>query len=108
MHEIKAFRCKTCGFLEVSDHAAENATPHACRVCGEGVAYHPKTGKRTVDADNWEVLADASPERLAELGLTPGQVERHERWPTGSNRPIGDVDVSAADGAGTADGASSR
>jgi hypothetical protein len=33
--------------------------------------------------ENWEVLADATPERLAELGLTPEQVERHQPWVAG-------------------------
>jgi hypothetical protein len=102
-----AFRCKNCGRLETSDHAAEGEFPHACRACGAGVVFRhaelaakltepgadvpalaaeiakcdPAT-KRLVP-DNWEVLADATPDRMAELGLTPGQVTAHEPWPRG-------------------------
>jgi hypothetical protein len=102
-----AFRCRTCGRLETSDHAAELYLPAACRVCGAGVVFRhaelaamltqegadipalaadiarcdPAT-KRLIP-ENWEVLADAPPERLAELGLTPEQVEAHEPWPRG-------------------------
>jgi hypothetical protein len=105
--ERLAFRCKNCGRLETSDHAAEGEFPHACRVCGAGVVFRhaelaamltepgadvpalaaeiarcdPAT-KRLVP-ENWEVLADAPPERLAELGLTPEQVAAHEPWPRG-------------------------
>jgi hypothetical protein len=107
MAETFAFRCKSCGRLETSDHAAEGEVPHACRVCGAGVVFRhaelaamltqegadipalaadiarcdPAT-KRLVP-DNWEVLADAPPERLAELGLAPEQVASHEPWPRG-------------------------
>lgn len=79
MHEVKAFRCNGCGFLEVSDHAAEDEKPHACRVCGKGVKF-TEQGIKTFQPDNWEVLADAAPERLTELGLTPAQVEKHVKW----------------------------
>src|SRR3954451_443794 len=98
MSDIWSFRCKNCGRLETSDHAAEGEFPHACRVCGAGVVFRhaelaaaltepgadipalagqiarcdPAT-KRLVP-ENWEVLADAPPERLAELGLSPEQV----------------------------------
>jgi hypothetical protein len=107
MSDRFAFRCKNCGRLETSDHAAEGEFPHACRVCGAGVVFRhaelaamltepgadvpalaaqiarcdPAT-KRLVP-ENWEVLADAPPERLAELGLTPEQVTAHEPWPRG-------------------------
>lgn len=33
--------------------------------------------KKVFNPDNWEVLSDATPERLAELGLTQDQVEPH-------------------------------
>lgn len=107
MSDLWAFRCKNCGRLETSDHAAEGEYPHACRVCGAGVVFRhaelaamltregadipalaaeiarcdPAT-KRLVP-ENWEVLADAPPERLAELGLSPDRVEAHEPWPRG-------------------------
>jgi hypothetical protein len=77
-----AFRCKNCGRLETSDQAAECSHPHACRVCGDGIRYDSRTGKKTpMLGDNWEVLADASPGRLAEIGLSPDQVEKHKHWP---------------------------
>jgi hypothetical protein len=107
MSDKFAFRCKSCGRLHTSDYAAEGETPHACAVCGKGVVFRhvelaakltepgadipalaaeiakcdPAT-KRLVP-ENWEVLADAPPERLAELGLTPEHVEAHEPWPRG-------------------------
>jgi hypothetical protein len=100
-----AFRCKNCGRLHTSDHAAELDHPAACAVCGKGVVFRhaelaaqltepgadipalaaeiakcdPAT--KRLDPDNWEALADAPPERLQELGLTPEQVEAHEPWP---------------------------
>jgi hypothetical protein len=107
MAETVSFRCRNCGRLETSDHAAELELPAACRVCGAGVVFRhaelaamltregadvpalaaeiarcdPAT-KRLVP-ENWEVLADAPPERLAELGLAPESVAAHEPWPRG-------------------------
>jgi len=78
MSTEKAFRCKFCGYLEGADHAGERNLPLACRVCNGGVKFHPRTGQKSPDPDNWEVLADCTPERLAELGLTAGRVCRHE------------------------------
>lgn len=72
-----AFRCKNCGYLHPADHAGESDLPHGCVVCGAGVVFSPR-GVKSLDADNWEVLADAALERLAELGLAPEQVVRHE------------------------------
>jgi hypothetical protein len=45
-------------------------------VCCAGVTFDAKGGK-TLNHDNWEVLADASPTRLTELGLSAGEVEKH-------------------------------
>lgn len=73
---MHAFRCHNCGHFEPSAHACEEFTPHACVVCGSGVSYDPKSGKKIIDAENWEILAGCSAERLAELGLD-GQVETH-------------------------------
>jgi hypothetical protein len=107
MSDRFAFRCRACGRLHTSDHAAEGETPHACSVCGAGVVFRhaelaakltepgadvpalaaeiarcdPAT--KRLDPGNWEVLADAPPERLAELGLASEQVAAHEPWPKG-------------------------
>lgn len=69
-------RCKNCGRLETGDHAGINAIPHACRVCGSGVIWNG--GRRSFDSGNWEVLAEATAERLAELGLAPEDVSPHK------------------------------
>jgi hypothetical protein len=99
-----AFRCKVCGRLHEAGHAGDNELPHACQVCGAGVVFRhaelaeelKKPGltperivaianeigkcdpasKRLVP-ENWEVLADATPQRLQELGLTPEVVAQH-------------------------------
>lgn len=100
-----AFRCKNCGRLHTSDDAAESAHPHACCVCDAGVRFDTR-GKKTPDPSNWEVLADATPKRLSELGLTTEDVERHQSWAKGSSsRKLVAIDVSAEDGPGTKDGA---
>jgi len=68
-------------------------------VCGAGVAFNPKTGLKQVVPDNWEILADATPERLAELGIT--EVAKHEGAPpivTGRT-----VEAAATDGPKTSD-----
>lgn len=72
------FRCKTCGHLDCCEVAGEREHPGACRVCGAGVSFHPRTGVKEHHADNWEVLADSPPSRLAELGLTADQVAKHD------------------------------
>lgn len=82
-----AFRCKECGHLHDAKQAAEADHPHACRVCGAGVSFNPRTGFKTVDPKNWEKLCEATPERLAELGLKPEHVEKHVKWP--STKPEG-------------------
>lgn len=98
-----AFRCKTCGHLEYAAQAGESEVPHACRVCGGGVTWTPQ-GIKTRQPENFEVLADASPERLAELGLTALQVERHVPL-TASARgeQPRNVSVAASDGTGAQD-----
>jgi hypothetical protein len=73
----KAFRCKTCGHLVGCECAGENHAPHACPVCGSGVKFCPRTGVKSAVWDNWEVLHSATDERLAELGLTRAEVEKH-------------------------------
>jgi hypothetical protein len=81
---MHAFRCNSCGHLESAGQAGEHIHPHACSCCGAGVSYNPKTGTKIFDATNWEVLCEATPERLAELGLD-GEVERHEVTTVGVN-----------------------
>ena len=74
---MKAFRCKECGHLETSGQAGECAHPASCVVCCAGTSFHPKTGIKTLNPDNWEVLANCTPARLAELGLAPDKVAKH-------------------------------
>lgn len=129
-----SFRCKNCGRLHEAGHAGEDVHPHACRVCGKGVVFvHEELADelaKAIDAgntgealrltrdikacnpaskrlvpENWEVLADATPDRLAELGLTPEQVEKHQPWPKGINRDPQFVVVEAHDGPVTQDNA---
>lgn len=71
-----AFRCAKCGRLEPAANAGENRFPHACSVCGAGVSFTPN-GVKMLDAGAWEVLAEASEARLAELGITREDVESH-------------------------------
>ena len=71
-----AFRCKNCGRLEPAEHAGERSVPCACSVCGCGVSFDQRSGLPKFDPENWEVLAEATPERLADLGLT--EVAKHE------------------------------
>lgn len=98
-----AFRCCNCGHLEPVGHAGECAVPVSCSVCSAGTTFTPR-GQRIDDASNWEMLADATPERLTELGLTADDVERHE--PKGSSTVTDEpkhYEVTAADGAATTD-----
>jgi len=71
-----SFRCQTCGHLVGSEHAGECVVPRACPVCRAGVRFHPD-GQKTYQPDNWEVLAAATPERLAALGLAATDVAAH-------------------------------
>ena len=71
----KSFRCKNCGRLEPASHAGELAKPLSCSVCDAGVSWDK--GRAIPNPDNWEVLADATPEVLAKLGLKAEDVERH-------------------------------
>lgn len=102
MGEQVAFRCRHCGHLEGTGHAGDLAVPLTCRVCRRGVKYDPDTGERRANPDNWEVLADASDARLAELGLARAAVCRHTG--TGGYRANADLRAALADGAGTTDG----
>jgi hypothetical protein len=91
-----AFRCKNCGRIEHAEHAGENDVPHACTVCGKGVTFtadadlaeqarkdkkqviEPMPGYfKIIDTENWEVLADAKPDRLKQLGIEPKHVVKH-------------------------------
>lgn len=57
-----SFRCRLCSHLQGPESAGVRPTPSACAVCGKS---------------DWEVLADAAPDRLAELGLTAADVCAH-------------------------------
>ena len=105
-----AFRCKKCGHLHEGCVAGEQSLPISCSVCHAGVtiggtlkslaAKMATPGlsdaerqsiaveiskinamEHTFQPDVWEVLADATPARLAELQLTPDQVERYTPAP---------------------------
>jgi hypothetical protein len=90
--EKPAFRCLTCGHLEHAGHAGDFEKPHACSVCGEGVYFNAR-GIKFARPDNWEVLADCPPERLAEVGLSHEVVGRHV-WAEAHDGPRS-VDASA-------------
>jgi DNA-directed RNA polymerase subunit RPC12/RpoP len=53
-----AFRCKNCGRLVSSADAGERDTPIACPSCGYGVRFDPRSGVKTYEPENWEVLKD--------------------------------------------------
>lgn len=72
-----AFRCNACGHLESAEQAGENEYPHACSCCGAGIRYDPKTGIKTHDPSNWEILADATKKRLKEIGIEDIGVMKH-------------------------------
>lgn len=102
-----AFRCQNCGHLEGSVHAGENPIPAACHVCGKGVTYHfdGVIAHWVSDPSNWELLTEATPKRLKELGLEPGDVAPHPvtEWPDIKGRPGGvHVDGQACQGPATA------
>lgn len=73
-----SFRCNNCGRLHESHHAGIRALPTSCDICGAGVTFDEK-GNKTHKRDNWEILSEAKPERLAELGLKPEDVTPHIR-----------------------------
>lgn len=99
-----AFRCKSCGYLEGCDHASEHAHPAACRVCGDGVRFCPRRGTKSLAPENWEKLWEASDERLAQIGLSRDDVEKHEAWPLAApgevSRAPMRIDVSAGETVG--------
>lgn len=130
-HRKVAFRCKHCGFLEHSANAGESSHAHACRVCGKGVQFAAgieeikkllpevmaklkpeEIAARTITLpygikflvpENWEVLADCSPDRLAELGLEADHCEKHTPCAKGETREPRHIHVTAQDGLGAKD-----
>ena len=56
--------------------------PHSCAVCGHGVSFHPITGIRTINRDNWDILAELRPAELGKFGLTKADVVVHVPWPS--------------------------
>lgn len=99
---MHAFRCKTCGCIHPAEHAGECDCPHACSVCGAGVSFNAK-GVKSLQPDNWEILADATAERLAELGLEASQVARHTGKAFKENPGAQHVYRTASDGIGSQD-----
>ena len=71
-----AFRCRNCGHLVGPEAAGERLTPTVCPACNRGATF-AANGQKTFQPENWEVLADATPARLAELGLTIEGVAIH-------------------------------
>lgn len=53
-----AFKCRNCGTLEPPEVAGELEHPAACHICGHGVRFDQFTGLRSLEPDNWIVLAD--------------------------------------------------
>lgn len=78
---MHAFRCNTCGHLEDSGNAGERHLPAACRTCGAGVSFDPRTGQKAYDDANWTVLADETDAELKKAGLTRDDVETHTPAP---------------------------
>jgi hypothetical protein len=78
-----AFRCRNCGRLDTSEHAAEAMHPRACCVCGQG--------------KDWDYLWKLSAGELSEFSLTKEDVKEHVPWHPGpsSNK---NIQVSAEDG----------
>lgn len=102
-----AFRCNTCGQLVEAEAAGERSLPAACPQCGHGVRFDPLTGIKSYVDENWEVLADADDDRIAELeayGLTPDQVVAHEPFATpGPDREPQLIEVGAQESIGAGD-----
>lgn len=129
-HTKVAFRCKSCGHLHHASHAGDNSLPHSCCACGAGVHYGPdakslesiiaansKSGadlaaaiktalqnpQKSYDPHNWEVLADASPDRLEELELCSEHIEQHIPSYVTSNRAPQNVSLVASESTLVAD-----
>lgn len=64
---VYAFKCRECGHLEDDQNIGELDTPAACRNCGAGVSYDPRSGIKSYDKDNWIRLADLKGEELKEV-----------------------------------------
>ena len=97
-----AFRCQNCGHLHRGEYAGDNPIPHACVVCGAGVKFSDR-GAKQLDPKNWEVLADVTPARLKELGLTTKDIERYTPQSAAPNPSPGHTTASIGDGPGTKD-----
>lgn len=104
-----AFRCKNklndeaeCGHLVTADAAAECKLPHKCPACGGGVRF-TEQGIKVLQPEMWEVLAEATIERLSELGLKAEHVVRHSPWTAAEStkRNAEHVERSVAEGVNT-------
>lgn len=98
-----AFRCRHCGHLETSIQAAESLHPNACAVCGHGVCFHPTTGVRTINKENWDILAELRPAELGKFGLKPSDVEVHIQWKSTKRGESKNISVTSADSFGNKD-----
>ena len=91
--------------------AHEHVQPHRATLPSEAEMTKPyHLGGRVIPLafgikflahENWEVLADATPERLAELGLTTADVCRHTPWAKGAtaeNRAPALIERTASEG----------
>lgn len=81
-----AFKCRECGRLEEAENAGERGLPAACRSCGAGVRFDPRTGAKSYDdRANWIVLAELTPDELAPIldnhKLKASQIGRHVPTP---------------------------
>lgn len=80
-----AFKCRACGHLEEPGNAGENEVPAACRNCGAGVAFDPRTGIKKLVPENWIVLADLEGDELDAVleqhAISQDDIVRHEPEP---------------------------
>lgn len=102
-----AFKCRECGTLEEPGNAGERAVPAACRICGAGVSFDPRTGAKAYDEGNWLVLADLPADELAPIrefhGIARKDVTRHTPEPSTATREPAAIDRSTSDGLGSED-----
>lgn len=105
-----AFKCRNCGTLEPPGTAGELDRPAKCHVCGKGAHFDPESGVRTLDPDNWIILADLDADGTAEVvalhGLDPTMhviVAHTPATPVPLGREPQAISVEATDGVGTED-----
>jgi DNA-directed RNA polymerase subunit RPC12/RpoP len=108
----RPYACRVCGAGVIFQHAEltrqlkesltnKDAPAGEALNIADQIARTPP-GMKTLDPDNWEVLAEATPERLQELGLAPQHITQHapRQKPAPDNdgwRPHHDVEATAQD-----------